>query len=206
MPTTSATPVRRLIDAARVVVGRVGVDGFTLDGVAQAAGVPLGLLRYHFRSREHLLIEAWRQTFRRIHEAFEARFDEGQGGLPVALEALDALWSALRDMRAFAPFLVQTLATATHDRELGARLADFNREAEARVELGFIRLFPEQLDQLALPPDRLARAVRTGLVGLLVELAAAHDEDGLAAVERTYADVRELLARVVVGPPAEHRR
>lgn len=206
MPTTSSTPVRRLIDAARVVVGRVGVDAFTLEGVAQAAGVPLGLMRYHFRTREHLLIEAWRATFRRIHEAFEARFDEGDGGLTVALEALDALWSALRDMRAFAPFLVQTLATASKDTELGDRLADFNREAEARVELGLIRLFPAHLDQLALPPDRLARAVRTGLVGLLVELAAARDDARLEAVDRTYADVRELLARVVVGPPAESRR
>ena len=206
MPTPPTTPVRRLIDAARVVVGRVGVDALTLEGVAQAAGVPLGVMRYHFRTREHLLIEAWRQTFRRIHEGFEARFDEVHGGVHVALEALDALWAALRDMRAFAPFLVHTLATASKDAELGARLADFNREAEARVELGLIRLFPAHLDQLALPPDRLARAVRTGLIGLLVELAAARDASALDAVERTYADVRELLARVVVGPPAETRR
>ena len=49
----------------------------TLADVDAQAGVPIGLLRYHFRSKDHLLIEAWRATFRRIHERFEDRFDHG---------------------------------------------------------------------------------------------------------------------------------
>jgi len=199
-PATARQPVQALLEAAQRLFGARGIDFTSLADVALAAGVPLGLLRYHFRSKEHLLIEAWRATFRRIHERFEDRFARGHGGVGTAMEALDALWAALRDMHGWAPFMVQTMALATRDRALGDRLDDFNAEALARVELGLMRLFSDQLDQLALPPERLSRAVRTGLYGLIVELAAARTPDQLAAVDQTYQDVRALLEQVVVTP------
>lgn len=188
----------RILEAARLLVGRYGFDRATLADIAAFAGVPPGVLRYHFRSKEHLLIEAWRATFKRIHEQFESRFAAGERGLDTAMEALDALWSSLRDMHGWTPFMVQTMALATRDRALAERLADFNAEALARVELGLMRLFADDLDRLALPPDRLGRAVRTGLYGLIVELASARDDAERAAVEQTYRDVRRLLEQVVV--------
>lgn len=193
--------VLRILDAARTLVGARGVDRASLTEIAEAAGVPLGVLRFHFRSKEHLLIEAWRLTFRRIHERFEERFTEGERGITPAMEALDALWTAVRDMYGWAPFMVQTMAVATRDRSLGDRLADFNAEALTRVDLGLVRAFSDQLDALVLPPDRLARAVRTGLYGLIVELAHARTEEERSAVDQTYRDVRALLQQVVIEPP-----
>lgn len=207
--TTARSPaLAHILEAARDRVGRYGFDRATLADIAAAANVPLGLLRYHFRSKEHLLIEAWRSTFRRVHERFEDRFERGDGGVGTAMEALDALWAAVRDMYGWAPFMVQTLSVASRDPSLHARLIDFNAEALTRVELGLMRMFSDQLDRLALPPDRLARAVRTGIYGLIVELAAAQTEDERAAVDQTYQDVRALLSRVVLeqgqasSPPA----
>lgn len=188
----------RILDAARQLVGRYGFDRATLADIAAFAGVPPGVLRYHFRSKEHLLIEAWRVTFKRIHEQFESRFAAGDRGVDTAMEALDALWASLRDMYGWTPFMVQTMAYATRDRALADRLADFNAEAQARVELGLMRLFSDQLDRLVLPPDRLSRAVRTGLYGLIVELASARDDAERALVDQTYQDVRAMLERVVV--------
>lgn len=197
----------RILDAATRLAGARGLHAVSLPEIARAAGVPLGLLRYHFRSREHLLIEAQRHTFRLVHTRFEERFARGDTGLGTALEALDALYAAVRDMHAWTPFMVQTMALACRDRALGERWDDFNAEALARVELGLLRLFPDHLDRLVLPPDRFARAVRTGLYGLVVELAAARTDDDLARVDQTYADVRELLARVVLdaAPPTLRR-
>lgn len=204
MVTESRLPstVQRILDAATRVVGARGLDATTLADVARAAGVPFGLMRYHFRSKEHLLIEAQRATFRRIHERFEDRFARGEGGVGTAMEALDALWHAVRDMHAWAPFMVQTMALSARDEALGERMADFNAESSARVELGLVRLFTDQLDRLVLPPDRLARAVRTGLYGLVVELAFARTEEERAAVDQTYLDVRSLLERVVIDTVA----
>ncbi len=200
MVTESRLPntVQRILDAATRVVGARGLDATTLADVARAAGVPFGLMRYHFRSKEHLLIEAQRATFRRVHERFEDRFARGEGGVGTAMEALDALWHAVRDLHAWAPFMVQTMAVSARDPALGERMADFNAESSARVELGLVRLFTDQLDRLVLPPDRLARAVRTGLYGLVVELAFARTEEERAAVDQTYLDVRALLERVVI--------
>lgn len=200
-PTRRPPGVHAILDAARRLVGAAGIDATSLAEIASAAGVPLGVLRYHFRSKDHLLIEAWRATFRRIHEHYESRFEAGEHGLPTAMEALDALWMALQDMQGWAPFMVQTLAAAARDRALGDRMGDFNAEAAARVELGLLRAFHEELDRLTLPPGRLSRAVRAGLYGLIVELALCRTPEERAAVEQTYRDVRGLLERVVLSTP-----
>lgn len=192
--------VQRILETAARVVGARGLEGLQLRDIARAAGVPFGLLRYHFRSKEHLLIETQRATFRRIHETFEERFAEGDHGVNTAMEALDALWQSVRDMHPWTPFMVQTMAIAARDRALAERLDDFNAEALARVELGLVRSFSSKLDQLVLPPERLARAVRTGLYGLVVELASARTEEERRQVDQTYLDVRELLMRVVLDP------
>lgn len=194
--------LQRILDAASRLAGARGLDGLGLIDIAKAAGVPLGVLRYHFRSREHLLIEAQRHTFRRIHERFEERFARGEGGVQTAMEALDSLYGAVRDLHGWTPFMVQTMALACRDPALGERWDDFNAESLARVELGLMRLFADHLDRLVLPPERLARAVRTGIYGLVVELAAARDEADLARVDQTYADVRALLEAIVLDHPA----
>lgn len=199
-PRRTNRAVQRILDAATRLVGAHGLDATTLTDIAAAAGVPFGLLRYHFRSKEHLLIEAQRATFRRIHERFEDRFARGEHGVSTAMEALDALWAAVREMHAWTPFMVQTMAMAARDPALGERLEDFNAELLARVELGLIRAFPAQLHQLVLPPDRLGRAVRTGIYGLVAELAAARTEEERLAVDQTYQDVRGLLEHVLLGP------
>lgn len=192
--------MQRILDAATRVVGAHGLDRTSLLDIARAAGVPFGLLRYHFRSKEHLLIEAQRAAFRRIHERFEDRFERGEGGVGTALEALDALYDSVRELHPWTPFMVQTMALAARDPALGDRLDDFNAEALARVELGLYRLFTDSLHRLALPPERLARAVRTGLYGLVVELSAARTEEERRKVDETYRDVRHLLEQVVLLP------
>jgi AcrR family transcriptional regulator len=196
--------VLKIVDAAAKLVGSEGVDRATLRDIATAAGVPLGVLQYHFRSKEHLLIEAQRASFRRIHERFEERFSRGELGIGTAMEALDALWDAVFELHAWAPFMVQTMALATRNRQLGERLSDFNAEAITRVELGLMRLFSDELHLLILPPDRLARAIRTGIYGLVAELAAARDGHERELVNQTYRDVRGLLERIVLEELPTH--
>lgn len=195
--------VLRILDAATRVAGANGIDATNLADVAKAAGVPFGLLRYHFRSKEHLLIEAQRATFRAVHERFEARFAAGERGVGTAMEALDALWSSIFELHALAPFMLQTMSVAARDQALRARLNDFNAEVLARVELGLMRAFSHQLDRMALPPERLARAVRTGMYGLVVELASCRTDEERDAVAQTYEDVRGLLAQVVIDLPPQ---
>lgn len=165
-----------------------------MNAVAAAAGVSKGLLHYHFDSKEHLLIEAQRATFKQIHARFDERFESGQRGMTHALEALDALWQAVKDVRAWAPFMVETWSLAGDNQAVREHLDDFYDEAMLLLEQGIRKAFDGQVDQLAIPPQRLARLIRVTLQGLVVALAFARDESEVQAADQAYRDLRDLIA------------
>jgi AcrR family transcriptional regulator len=201
-----ARSVQRILDAAARLFGREGYRGATMQGVARAAGVSKGLLHYHFQSKEHLLIEAQRQTFRQVHKRIEARVGSGQAGMATAIEALDAIFDAVRDMRAWTPFMVETMAIASQGGDVGApirtRLDEFYAEAEELLIQGITRVFERDLERLAVPPDRLARLVRISLHGLIIELAYARTPADVARVDQNYRDFRDLFERIAVRQEA----
>ena len=167
--------------------------------VAQEAGVSKGLLHYHFRSKEHLLIEAQRATFRQIHKRFAERTSRGERGLGPALSAFDAMWQSLRDLRVAAPFIVETLSLSSQEGAIGRKLETFYRESTELLEDGIEKVFTDELDQLTVPPERMAVLIRICLEGLTVELAQVRGEDDLAVVDQAYADIRELFQRFVLA-------
>lgn len=90
----SAARRAELIAAAQRVAGRQGFDRATVDAITREAGVSLGLLNYHFASKDDLLAQAFADVARRDLSDLEAiaRRDEPA---PVRLGAfLDASgWS-----------------------------------------------------------------------------------------------------------------
>lgn len=193
-----ARSIQRIVDAAARMFGRDGFQGASMGAVAEAAGVSKGLLHYHFESKEHLLIEAVRSTFRQLHRRFDDRFRQGDRGLATALEGLDALWEAVRDMQAWTPFMVEIMTLATKPGPLRDDLFAFYAESETLLVKGIGDVFGERP---VVPAERLARLVRVGLHGLVVELAYARTEADSAAVERSYQDLRELFRRVSSATP-----
>ncbi len=201
----SARTIRRIVDAAARMFGDEGYRGASMNAVAKAAGVSKSLLHYHFSSKEHLLLEAQRATFRQIHARFQDRFRRGDTGTGTALEALDALWDAVWDMRGWTPFMVETMSLAAQNAPIRDHVDAFLDETEPLLVESIRELFVN--DQLVLPPERLARMVRTVLHGLVVELAYARNTDDLQVVDQTYQDLRALFARVVTtGPHREEDR
>ena len=188
--------VRRILDAAARLFGKEGYQGASMTRVAAAAGVSKGLLHYHFRSKEHLLVEAVRATFRQLHLRFDERFQRGERGLDTALEAMDALWGTVRDMHPWAPFMVETMSLATQNGPLRDDLNAFYDETMPLLAQGIEDVFHGTEHEPALPPERLARLIRVCLHGLVVELAHAQTEAETAAVDEAYADLRGLFERV----------
>ncbi|WP_372983721.1 TetR/AcrR family transcriptional regulator [Microbacterium sp.] len=66
----------RIIDACLDVIADVGVAGASHRRIADAAGVPLGSMTYHFTGMEELLHEASTRFGTRISERFERRMME----------------------------------------------------------------------------------------------------------------------------------
>lgn len=197
-PRTTRT-IQRILSSASRIFGRSGFRGASMGQVAEEAGVSKGLLHYHFRSKEHLLIEAQRATFRQIHKRFAERTSRGERGLGPALSAFDAMWQSLRDLRVAAPFIVETLSLSSQEGNISRKLETFYKESTALLEDGIEKVFSDDLDHLTVPPERMAVLIRICLEGLTVELAQVRSEDDLAVVDQAYADIRELFQRFVLA-------
>ncbi len=190
---------RRILGAARRLFGEAGFSGSSMGAVAREAGVSKGLLHYHFDSKDHLFVETQQAFFRELHRRFSERAVRGDGGVPNALEALDAAWEAIRDLHGGAAFVVETLALSNQDSVLGARVAAFYTESTALLEDALAQIFAADLPRLAVPPERMAVLIRVLSEGLVVELARARSDEDLARVDRAYHDFRELFGRFVLG-------
>ena len=106
----------RIVRAAVRIFGKSGYRGASMTDVAEEAGVSKGLLHYHFHTKERLLIEAQRATFREIYRRFSERAQAGQQGLTAAVKVLDHLWASIRELKDGAPLIVETLSLAGQKR------------------------------------------------------------------------------------------
>ncbi len=192
--------VAKILHAAARLFGAEGYRGATMNGVAAAAGVSKSLLHYHFQSKEHLLIEAQRLTFRQVHSRIVDKVKSGDRGMNTALSGLDALWGALRDMHAWAPFMVETVALASQGGPIRDRLDEFYAENEQMLAHAIRDIFQEDTERLFVPPEQLTRLVRITMHGLVVELAYARTPEDIERIERSYQDLRRLFHEAALKP------
>jgi TetR/AcrR family transcriptional regulator, fatty acid metabolism regulator protein len=199
---TATNAASKILGAATRMFGRMGYRGASMEDVAQEAGVSKGLVHYHFHSKERLLIEAQRATFRQLHRRFAERATRGERGLQSAVDALDAMWTSVRELREGAPFVVETLSLSSQESSsLQKQLRSFYQESTGLLSDGIRQVFADELGSLAIPPERMSVVIRVLLEGLLVELAQAKTPADLAEVDQAYTDMRELFMRFVLAAP-----
>lgn len=178
---------RRLLDTASEVVTRTR----KLASELAEADVRPGAVA------DVLLMESQQAVWEQLYKRFKERADRAEGGLSSALEALDAMWQTIRQLRAGAPTILHTLSNV--DETVQDRRARFYDECTKLLEDGIRSVFATDLGQLAVPPERMAVLVRVVMEGLVVELAQARSSDDVAEVDRAYADLRALFERFVLG-------
>lgn len=91
MPKDSSSTRSGILAAAVETLRRGGIEGFTLDAVAQRAGVVKGLVLYHYASRGSLLRAAAARVAEIRSAAIARVLSSGSG-----TAALDACWDELR--------------------------------------------------------------------------------------------------------------
>lgn len=143
-----------------------------------------------------LLMESQQVAWEQLYKRFKERADRAEGGLPSALEALDAMWQTIRQLRAGAPSILHTLTNP--DETVQDRRARFYDESTRLLTDGIRTVFATDLGHLAVPPERMAVLVRVVMEGLVVELAQARTAEDVAEVDRAYADLRALFERFVL--------
>jgi hypothetical protein len=144
-----------------------------------------------------LLMESQEGVYTELHRRFTEKAERGEGGLESALEALDAMWENVRQLRGGASAILHTLST--RDVNIQDRRQRFYVQSTRMLEDAIRKVFEEDLGELAVPPQRMAVLVRIFLEGLVVELAQARTAEDVREVDQAYADMRALFQRFVLN-------
>src|SRR5690349_23488127 len=150
-----------ILDAAIIVAQETGLEGWSIDRVARAAGCAKGLVIHHFGSRANLLREAGLViAAQRAERRLDARRASGVTGL-------DRLWSVL-----------------VADAGAGLSRAAFSLALQGyptRLPEDPIRFHAAAAACLGIPPDALAAPVALAVMmdGLELQLIGERDRQPL---------------------------
>ena len=189
--------VRRILHAARKSFGRYGYQGASLNRIAKEAQVSKSLLHYHFDSKEHLFLEGQLQLFRDVLDRIR-QFSDASGPSSGQLHAaLEEVMVALEEDLDQMLVLLEIHSVTESVPGMRKHLDEFMADVEGLIVEGLRNTLGPAANELALPPERVARMLRTIFHGLVVEMALASNRTTRARVRETFDDVRELLLAVM---------
>lgn len=168
----------RLIEAAGRLFLVHGVEGVSLDAVAEAAGFSKGAVYANFTGKEDLLLAVWREHF----AAKRMRLADAVGGADEAAAVLTAIHAAMTAFFAAGPW-------ALLQAEVRRRASDWPRLA---AELAALEA--EELTEM-----------KALVSGFLQRFAAAAAPDPAEMTETLAALFDGLVLRAAVAPVAPER-
>jgi len=183
---------QKIVDAAREVLIAHGHAGASTRAVAEAAGVNLSQVHYHFGGRHGLLLEVLAQE----NEALLER----QRALYAAPGPLSEKWRIACDFldkdlgSGYVRVLWELWAAGLTDRELASGWSEAMRGWRDLLESVFAAWADELQIDLPLRPRALASLVANLFEGIEIEL--------LAGVEAPHREVLEAIGALIEGAEA----
>jgi TetR/AcrR family transcriptional regulator, transcriptional repressor of bet genes len=180
-----------LIKATIAVIAKHGASGTTVERVARKAGVSVGLMNFHFDSKERL----FRETFRHLSEEYEEVWQQnlliaGTGSRARLRQMIESNF----DRRIFTREKLAVWFTFWSD----AQLRDRYRAAAARVERRYIAAIEKEIAAL------LAGERRRKAATILQPLMAMIDGFWLQALLYPRGFMREDAIQVCLAFIDEH--
>lgn len=117
----------RILEAAFTVLSRQGYENTSIKDIAEEAGVAQGLVHYHYRSKQQLVVEVLAYVCRNM----DLGVAEGEAG---ALEAFAHTKVMLHEKSDTHALYVQLIGVGLHDALIGAGVRDFVRGDRKKVE------------------------------------------------------------------------
>jgi len=184
------TTREQILDAAAGVLQAEGGAGATTRAVAEAAGVRLSLVHYHFGGKGGLLAELLERENARLLERQEALY-AGPG--PLADKWRTACAYLREDLRSgYARVLWELWAACLADEELAGRWRDAMEGWRSLVERVLVRWTAEHGLELPVPPRVLATLVANAFQGAEVEILA-----GVAEQDAPHLEALEAVADLI---------
>lgn len=190
----------QLVEAARRVLARDGVQGTTMRGVAAEAGVPLGTLSYVFGSKEQLLKAVIEDVTEEIAELLRD-LAETDKGLEQAIRAgLDSFWTRLVVDERWLQVMQYELVMYSLRTPGLEDLARWQTERYCRIVAAWCQQAANNAGELcAVPFDALARVLVANVDGLILQYVADPD---VARSRHDLAIVTEMLVDLAGVRPA----
>jgi len=189
---------QRLLAAGERVFLRRGLQGSSVEEIAQEAGFTRGAFYSNFKSKDELFVEL---LHKRVYDRYAEMAEEAAAQPGTPREQLR--WGAerLRDMQSdeqgswLFRLWLECLTQAARDEEFRKLAATFwsGNRALTASEVG--SAFKEVGRKPPLPPDQLA----TAMIALDVGLAVQHMVDPKAAPLELYVPLFDLLFGELVG-------
>lgn len=117
----------RILQAAFTVLSREGYENTSIKDIAEEAGVAQGLVHYHYKSKQQLVVEVLGYVCQKV----ELGVAGGEAG---ALQAFEHAKAMLRDMRDTHALYIQLIGVGLHDEVIGAGVREFIRADRQHVE------------------------------------------------------------------------
>ena len=180
----------RILQAAFTVLSRQGYENTSIKDIAEEAGVAQGLIHYHFKSKQQLVLAVLAFVCQKV----ELGQVQGEAG---ALQAFEDTKMALKDSRDANSLYVELIGVGLHDSLVGSGVRDFIRSERTHIEELARQVFAERgLEPIA--ARGIAGAVWAAILGIMVqnlvdpEFNADEAVDALAAMS---------LSAVYTGAP-----
>src|SRR5579862_709533 len=127
-----------LIKATIAIIAKHGASGTTVERVARKAGVSVGLMNFHFDSKERL----FRETFRHLSEEYEDVWQQNLRAVGIDPRSrLERIIESNFDKRIFTREKLAVWFTFWSD----AQLRDRYRAAATRVERRYIAAIEKEV-------------------------------------------------------------
>ena len=172
--TRAADTATRILEAAFTVLSRQGYENTSTKDIAEEAGVAQGLIHYHYKSKQMLVLAVLEYVCQKVEIGVE-----GEAG---ALAAFAQTKEMLRERRATNALYIQLIGVGLHDSAIGAGVRKFVREDRANVEdIAREVLRERQADPS--PARGIAGVVWAAILGIIVQSLVDPEFDTDEAVD-----------------------
>ena len=180
----------RILQAAFTVLSRQGYENTSIKDIAEEAGVAQGLVHYHFKSKQQLVLAVLQFVCQKV----ELGVVEGEAG---AIQAFEDTKRTLKDSREANSLYVQLIGVGLHDALVGAGIRDFIRSERTHIEALARQVLAER-GQTNGAARGIAGVVWAAVLGIMIQSLVDPEFDADEAVDALAA---MSLSAVYVGAP-----
>jgi AcrR family transcriptional regulator len=182
----------RILEAAFSVLSRQGYENTSIKDIAEEAGVAQGLIHYHFKSKEQLVLSVLAEVCRAMEYA-------PAKGLEGAQQAYAKFRAMLKEAKATHALYIQLIAVGLHDKEVGDGVFKFLSDDRAHIA-GIAREVLAERGQDEEPAQAIASVIEAAVLGIMIQNLIDPAFDADAAV-----DALTAMSLSAVFPGAQMR-